>query len=339
MLLVVKTPVKKIEKYKGLIPDNLFKEINNLAKELKGLKVVHINATPRGGGVAEILKSLVPMMRGVGLKAGWYINPPGERFFTLTKQIHNALQGEEFKFPFSARKLYIRHMEKTAKLMQDMRTDLWVIHDPQPVGVAAYLSDLHPSIWRVHIDTSHPNQEAWGFIHPFMLMYDKIVFTSKEFIGPSLPKSKVTIFPPAIDPLTIKNIPLDLSTSRNIVESLGVDLNKPLVVQTGRFDPWKDPLGAVEAYQIAKKKIPNLQLAFLGLFLAGEVGGIKLQIKDGKNGFLVSNPKEAAKRIVQLIENPKLTEKLGKAAKETVREKFLIPRLLRDYLRLFKKLV
>jgi trehalose synthase len=415
MLPLVQTPTQKLEKYKSLISKELFEEIKKTAKKLRGLKIFHVNSTPRGGGVAEVLKSLIPLMRGVGLKAEWYINPPGEKFFVLTKQIHNALQGEEFKFPFSARKLYIRHMESTAKLMQDMAADLWVIHDPQPAGVIAYMPDFHPSIWRVHIDTSHSNKEAWEFIHPFMTMYDKIVFTSKNFIGPSLPKRKIRIFPPAIDPLVIKNTPLDLTTAKNILKSLGVNSDSPLITQVARFDPWKDPLGVVKAYRIAKKKIPNLQLALLGLFLArddpeaakvfeklrkqvkndpdvllfsapaqigslkvdtfvnafqvaskviihksiregfglgvteamwkgkpvvgGNVGGIKLQIKNGENGFLVSNPKEAAERIVQLIRNPELGKKLGEEAKKTVKRDFLMPRLLRDHLRLYEKLI
>jgi trehalose synthase len=412
---VNRTPAVKLDKYRGIITDKLFEEIVDLAKNFKGLNVAHINATPRGGGIAELLKSLVPLMKGVGLKAKWYNNPPGERFFYKTKHIHNSLQGERFKFPFSARKLYIRHMETTGKLMQDMKSDIWIIHDPQPVGLISYMPNFHPSIWRVHIDTSHPNKEAWEFIYPFMMMYDRIVFTSKDFVGPLLPRKKVRIFPPAIDPLTIKNSPLDLKNAKNILKSLGINSQKPLVVQVARFDPWKDPLGVIAAYKIAKKRIPNLQLALLGLFLArddpealkvfrevkrkvkndpdvflfsdpaqigslkvdvfvnafqtaatvvlhksvregfglsvseamwkgkavigGNVGGIKLQIRDGKNGFLVSSPKEAAKRIVQLIKNPQLAKKLGKAAKKTVREKFLMPRLLRDYLKLFKELV
>ncbi len=412
---VNKTPPIKLERYKGIIKDDLYKEIVNLAKFFKGLSVAHINATPRGGGIAELLESLVPLMQGIGLNAKWYNNPPGERFFYKTKHIHNSLQGENFKFPFSARRLYIRHMETTAKLMQDMKSDIWIIHDPQPVGLISYMPNFHPSIWRVHIDTSHSNKEAWEFIYPFMMMYDRIVFTSKDFIGPHLPKKKVRIFPPAINPLTIKNSPLDLKNAKNILKSLGVNPDKPLVVQVARFDPWKDPLGVIEAYKIAKKRIPNLQLALLGLFLArddpealkifsrvekvskgdsdiflfsdlaqigslkvdtfvnafqtvasvvlqksvregfgltvaeamwkgqpvigGNVGGIKLQIKDGQNGFLVSNSKQAAKRIIQLIENHQLKEKLGSVAKESVREKFLMPRLLRDYLELFKELV
>ena len=415
MLPLVKTPTQKIEKYQELISKELFREILKLSKELKGLKVFHVNSAPRGGGVAELLKSLVPLMKGVGLKASWYVNPPGEKFFTLTKTMHNALQGEEFEFPFFARRLYIRHMELTAKLMQDMKPDLWVIHDPQPVGAAAYLPNFHPAVWRVHIDTSNPNKEAYGFIYPFMTMYDKVVFTCKDFIGPSIPKKKILIFPPAIDPLMQKNIPLSLKEAKIILQNFNINLSKPLVTQVARFDPWKDPLGVVEAYQLAKKKIPDLQLALLGLFLArddpqgvkiyneekkkvkgdpdiflfsdpeflgslrvdtfvnafqvasdviihkavregfglsvaeamwkgkpvigGNVGGIKLQIKNGVNGFLVNNSKQAGQRIVQLIKNPGLSEKMGRRAKESVREKFLMPRLLRDHLKLYKEML
>lgn len=415
MLPLVKTPTKKLERYKNIISKELFEEILELAEELKGLNVFHVNATPRGGGVAEILKNLVPLLKGVGLKAAWYINPPGERFFTLTKTTHNALQGKEFEFPFSDRRLYLRHMELTAKFMQGMKPDLWVIHDPQPVGSIAYMPNFHPSIWRVHIDTSHPNKEAYEFIYPFMLMYDKIVFTSKDFIGPSIPERKICVFPPAIDPLNSQNNHLSFKTARNILDNFGINLSKPLVTQVARFDPWKDPLGVVEAYQSAKKKIPNLQLALLGLFLAvddpegikvynkvkrqirkdpdvflfvdpaqlgsikmgtfvnafqvasdviiqksvregfglsvteamwkgkpvigGNVGGIKLQIENGVNGFLVNSPKEAAERIVQLIKNPNLSKKLGKNAKEAVQEKFLIPHLLKNHLCLYRTLI
>jgi len=245
-------------------------------------------------------------------------------------------------------------------------------------------------------------------------MYDKIILTSREFIQKEI-KERVVTFPPAIDSLIEKNRPLELEKAKTILESFGIDTEKPLISQISRFDPWKDPLGAIEAFKLAKKKIPHLQLALVGLFLArddpeamkifkkiergtrgtpdiflfsnpdqigslkvdifvnsfqvvsnvilqksiregfnlsiteamwkgktvigGRVGGIKLQIEDGKNGFLVSTPKEAAKRIVQLIKNPQLAERFGKAAKETVREKFLIPRLLRDYLKLFRELV
>jgi len=414
MLPLVKTQIQKLKEYKGIISDKLFGEVERLSKNFKGLKVNLVNSTPRGGGVAEILKSLVPLMKGVGIEAEWYTIPPREDFFKITKEIHNALQGKEYAFPFWHRVRYLQHIEKIAFLMKNMKADIWVIHDSQPASVILYLPNFHPSICHLHIDLTSPNPEAWNFFVGSFRMYDKIILTSKEFIKKEI-KEKTMIFPPAIDPLMEKNQPLELEKARRILESFGIDVKKPLISQISRFDPWKDPLGVIEAYRLAKKKIPNLQLALVGLFLArddpeamkifkrverevrgmpdiflfsnpdqigslkvdtfvnafqvvsdvilqksiregfgmtvaeamwkgkavigGNVGGIKLQIENGKNGFLVSNSKEAAKRIVQLIKNPQLVEKLGEAARETTREKFLMPRLLRDYLKLFKELV
>jgi trehalose synthase len=414
MLPFVETPIHSLERYKGIIPDDLYREIKSLSKDLRGRKIVMINSTPRGGGVAEILANLVPLIKGVGLDAHWHVIPPGKKFFSLTKEIHNALQGKEYTLSFHSRRLYRYHMERAAKLMLDMNSDIWVIHDPQPVGVIHYLPNFHPSISHIHIDTSSPNQDAWRFLEPFLLMYNRIIFSTKDFVAKTLPKKKIVVFPPAINPLTDKNKPLKPNMAKTILKSFRINPAKPLISQISRFDPWKDPSGVIQAYKIAKKEIPNLQLALVGLFLAiddpeamrvfkevqkeskgdpdiflfsspqelgsltvdtfvnafqagsdvvlqksikegfglticeamwkgkpvigGNVGGIKLQIKNGQNGFLVSSPEGAAKRIVQLLKNPTLSQKIGKAAQETVRKNFLMPRLLRDYLKLFREL-
>ena len=414
MLPLVKTPTQKLEKYEGLISKKLFKEIKELSQDLKGLKVFHVNSTPRGGGVAEILKSLVPLMKGIGLDAQWYTIPPRNNFFEITKKMHNALQGKKYKFPFSARKKYLFHMARTAEFMKDMNPDIWVIHDPQPAGVIMFLPKFQHSISRIHIDLTSSNREVWKFISGFLQGYDKVILSSKEFVKEEV-KKKAVVFQPAIDILAPKNQALSVEYAKEILTTFGINSDKPLVSQVSRFDPWKDPLGVIKAYQLAKKKIPDLQLAMVGLFLAkddpeaervyekskkkakkdpniflfaeteilgslkvhvfvnaiqvasdvilqksiregfgltvaeamwkarpvigGNVGGIKLQIKDGKNGFLVSSPKEAASRIVQLVENPELGNKLGKQAKKTVKEKFSMPRLLRDYLKVFKQVI
>jgi len=416
MLPSVETSEQDFKKYKQHIPEEMYDEINKLSSELEGLKVTMVNATPKGGGVAEILKSLIPLMQSVGLEAEWHVVPPREEFFKLTKSMHNSLQGEEFSLAFEERKLYQHHMEETADLMQDMESDVWVMHDPQPVGVIQYLSDkeCYPMIARIHIDTTNPGRESWNFIEGFLMQYDKIIFHCKDFIHDGIFEDKIEIMPPAIDPFTDKNKELDEEETNAILEGFGINTDKPLVSQISRFDPWKDPVGVVEAYHQAKKEIPDLQLAYLGLFLAsddpeaqevyektkakvrkeddihlftdpsrlgslsvgkfvnafqsgsdvvmqksvregfgltvteamwkgasvigGNVGGIKLQIEDGENGYLVSSPEEAAQKTVKLIKNQELREKLGRKAKESVKEKFLIPRLLRDYLRLFKEL-
>ncbi len=414
MLPLVKTPTQKLEGYKSLISKELFKEIKEISSKLKGLRVFHVNSTPRGGGVAEILKSLIPLMKGVGVKAEWYTIPPRNNFFGITKKMHNALQGQDYEFPFSARKRYLDHMEKTAKLMQDMKADIWVIHDPQPAGVILYLPHFPPSFCRLHIDLTSPNREVWDFVAGFLESYDRVVLTSKKYIKPEIKRESV-IFPPAIDPLSPKNQPLSLATSNQILKNFGINCQKPLISQVSRFDPWKDPLGVVKAYRLAKKETPNLQLALVGFFLArddpeamkiyrtikketkkdpniflfadpqylgslkvhvfvkaiqtasdvilqkstregfgltvteamwkeksvigGKAEGIKLQIEDGKNGFLVSTPQQAAKRIIQLIRDPDLNHKLGKEAKKTVKEKFLMPHLLRNHLKLYQKII
>ena len=414
MLPLVKTPTQKLEKYKSFISDELFEEIKNLTQQLKGLKVNIVNSTPRGGGVAEILKSLVPLMKGEGVKAEWYTIPPREDFFKITKEIHDALQGKEYIFPFWHRVRYLQHIETSASLMRDMKSDIWVIHDPQPAGVILYLPQFHPSICRLHIDITSPNKETWNFFAGIFRMYDKIVLSSKEFIKKEI-KEKVVVFPPAIDPLMPKNQSLDLTAAKGILKNYGIDTSRPLISQVSRFDPWKGFLEVIEAYLFVKKKIPGLQLAMVGFFLALDdpeaakiyklvkskseknpdiflfsdpqmlgslkvddfvnaiqvgsdvilqnsiregfglsvteamwkrkavigrrTGGIKLQIQNSENGFLVSNSKELVKRIIQLIKNPELAKKLGETARETVKEKFLIPRLLRDYLKLFKELV
>ena len=410
MLPLVETPTFSLKKYKGIISDELFREVKALAKDLKGLKVVIINATPRGGGVAEILTSLVPLMKGIGLDAHWHILPTEG----LNKKIHNALQGKKYTLDSHTKKLYHYYTRRTAKLMLDMNSDIWVLHDPQPLGVIRYLPNLHPSISHIHIDTSNPNKDAWRFLEPLLLMCDRVIFSAKDFVPKTLPKKKVSVFPVAISALTDKNRPLKMNMAKKILKRFGINPAKPLISQVSRFDPWKDPIGVIKAYRLAKKKIPDLQLALLGLFLAvdtpedmkvfkgtqkeaggdpniflfsnpqelgsltvdmfvnafqtgsdiilqksiregfgmtvteamikgrpvigGNVGGIKLQIKNGKNGFLVSSPEEAAKRIIQLIKNPELAEEMGIAARQTVKEKFLMPRLLRDYLKLFHEL-
>ena len=414
MLPLVETSSKKLEKYKGLISENLFLEIKEISKNLKGLKVNFVNSTPRGGGVAELLKSLVPLMKGVGIKAEWYTIPGGNDFFKITKEIHNALQGKDYSFPFSHRKKYLNYLKKTAKIMHDMKADIWVINDPQPAGIISFLPNLHPSVCRLHIDLTSPNREVWNFISEFLKNYDKIVLSSKKYIKPEIKKNSVVVTP-AIDPLVFKNRAFYLKKANQILKNFGINSEFPLISQVSRFDPWKDPIGVIRSYQIAKKKIPNLQLALVGFFLArddpealkiykivkketlrdpdiflfadvdkidslrvdafvnavqvasdvilqksiregfgltvseamwkekpvigGNVGGIKTQIKDKKNGFLVNTSQQAAQRIVQLIENPDLAKKLGQAAKKTVREKFLMPRLLKDHLNLYKKLV
>jgi len=258
MLPLVKTPIKTIEDYKDIIPGSLFKEINYLAKDLKGLKVVHINSTPRGGGVAEILKSLVPLMKGIGIEARWHTIPARRGIFEVTKRIHNALQGKNYGFSVSDQKKYLNYLKEITALMKNMRSDIWVIHDPQPAGIVSYFPNLHPSVCRLHIDLTNPDKKVWEFMAGFFEKYDRVVLSSQEYIKPEL-KGKSVVFPPGIDPLTEKNQPMSSKKAKEILESFGISSEKPLIAQVSRFDKFKDPEGVIKAYKFAKKEISSLQ--------------------------------------------------------------------------------
>ncbi len=414
MLPIIKTDFQRISAYKNIVPDETIEEIFSLAETLKGVNVFHVNSTAQGGGVAEILKNLVPLMKGVGIKASWYTIPAHDSFFNITKKIHNASQGGNDELSQKEKEDYLSYTKHIANLMEDMTPDIWIIHDFQPAGAILNLPNLHPSALRIHIDLTSPNKKVWNFISPIITEYDKIVVSSHEFIKEEI-KEKAVEFCPAIDPLNLKNRKLSLQFAKKTLENFGIDCSKPLVSQISRFDIWKDPIGAIEAYRLAKRKIPDLQLALVGFILArddpeaervykkvieetkndpdifvfadpkileglevdtftsvmqlmsnivlqksiregfgltvteamwkgktviaGNVGGIKKQIKSGENGFLVSSSEEASSKIIKLIEDPDLCEKIGKAAKETVRENFLVPRLLKDYLRLIKEIL
>lgn len=413
MLSPVQTQSRSLNEYKDLVSRGLLSEISKLKAGLRGVRVYMVNATPRGGGVAEMLISLVPLLQDVGIDAKWFTMPPKAEFFEVTKGIHNALQSKAWDFPFAARKIYLDHMEETAVLMRDMKPDIWIIHDPQPAGVVLYL-DLHPAALRIHIDLTEPNMAVWKFISGFATGYEKVIVSSPAFVRPEIAE-KAVIFAPAIDAFSAKNRPADISEAKEMIKKVGIDPNRPLMVQVSRFDPWKDPLGVIEAYKIAKRKIANLQLVIAGfmeaqddpeaahifegakkaagkdkdIFLLSDpsvLGGVKVsvftnavqaaadvvvqnsikegfglvvteamwkenpvigglaeglknQIEDGKNGFLVSNPEAMAKRIVQLAQDKAMRKRMGKKARQAVQNKYLMPRLLRDYLKLFKVLL
>lgn len=413
MIEKVKIKEKEFKKYKGIIEKGLFLEIKNLASKLKGKRIIHINSTALGGGVAEILRTLVPLMKSIGLEAEWYTIPGDKKFFDK-KFLHDSLQGAKGDLPDDFFSYYLFHLEKLAKLFKDISADAWVIHDPQPAGLINFLPDLHPSICRLHIDTSHPNKKTLDFLLPILNAYDRVIFSMNEFACAGIQRNKIKIFRPAIDPFSSKNKKMSTKKAKDIVKKVGINPEKPLVSQVARFDPWKDPIGSINAYQIAKCKIPNLQFAFLGFFIAkddpgaeriykevkekvkdknvflfadpkiigkididtfvnaiqtasnvilqksiregfglvvseamwkekvvigGNVGGIKSQIKDSNNGFLVNSSKEAAERIIEIFQKKEIRKKIGKAAKETVRKNFLMPRLLKDYLYLFEEII
>lgn len=405
-LIPVSLPQKKIDDYKVFIPETI-SHISEIAEQFKGLKVVHLSATSQGGGVSEILHSMIPLQNDIGLYSTWYVMPENDDFFTITKKIHNFMQGKEGDLTDQEKEIYLSTVDDISDEVVKLTGDILIVHDPQPLPVITALREKQHSfkkiIWRCHMDTSSPNEKVWNFLLPFISEYDKLVFSMKEFLNSSFPDEKVEIITPGIDPLTEKNTPMPLDNAREFVRVAGVDIHNPVIVQVSRFDPWKDPLGVIEAYRIAKREYPTLQLVFLGqiasddpegnevlkqmrdaagdekgififtdfgvkgvnafqmvsdvvlqkslkegfgltvteamwkekVVIGGNVSGIALQIQDGVNGYLVSSVDETAEKIQYVLSHKDEMENIQIEAKNTVKNAYLTPHKLLDYLTLF----
>ena len=235
-----------------------------LAEPLRGLRVLHLSATPYGGGVAEILRSEIPLLRDLGMHAHWNIVSGDDHFFAVTKAVHNGLQGAERTLDAKERAEYLEHAAKNATLLEG-DYDVIVVHDPQPLPIPA-MRGRGPAkwVWRCHIDTSAPNLQTWDFLRPFVSVYDGAVFTMGNFVPPDLPLDRVEIVPPAIDPQSPKNLGLPDHLATRVLEWIGVEVDRPLIAQISRFDPWKDPLGVIAAYRLVREAVPDTQLVLAG---------------------------------------------------------------------------
>ena len=265
MLEKVKIRRKRpLDGYNGIVADSLTAEIRHLAELLKGARVVHINATAFGGGVAEMLQSLVPLMCEVGLDAEWQVIAGDDEFFTVTKAFHNGLQGMDGPLTDGMKETWGRYNRTNAENFEG-QYDFIVVHDPQPAGLLHFHGDSAGRhwIWRSHIDTSHPNPSYWEFMVPFLAGYDAGIFSMKEYAGEGIAFPELAIIHPSIDPLSQKNRPMSRKRARRICRGLGVDTDRPVITQVSRFDPWKDPLGVVDAYRIVKRNIPEVQLVLM----------------------------------------------------------------------------
>ena len=264
MLQRVEVGPLRLDAYRGVVPDGLLDDLLTCARALRGARVLHVNATPYGGGVSELLRSIVPLLGDLGIVADWKIIRGDERFFRVTKKIHNGLQGASDQLTESEREAYLGASQRNAQALEE-DYDFVFLHDPQPAAILGLRGTGHGRwIWRCHIDTAAPDPRTWAFLRSFLEPFDAAVFTMAQFVPPDLPIHRVEIMPPGIDPLSPKNMPLSDATARSLLHWLGVDPAKPLVTQVSRFDPWKDPLGVIEAYRLARGAEPDLQLALVG---------------------------------------------------------------------------
>jgi trehalose synthase len=264
MLQLVNVGHKSLADYATIATRGLMGEIRRLAEPLAGKRVVHLSATAFGGGVAEINYTLIPLMQDAGLEVEWRIIRGAEEFYNVTKTIHNALQGNPQGLDAEQREIFTRYQELNAREFTD-DYDFVVIHDPQPVGMIDYFPDSEARwIWRGHIDFSTPNQEVFDFVLPSIRRYDAAIFHMREYVPKAEGLPPCYIWPPAIDPLAPKNMALSPEDAAYIVDQFGIDVERPLLTQVSRFDPWKDPLGVIDAYRLVKKRFPEVQLALVG---------------------------------------------------------------------------
>lgn len=264
MLQLVDVGPKSLERYAHVLGEHSIDELRDLALPLRKARVAHINATSYGGGVSELLRSLVPLYRALGIQADWLVIPGTERFFEVTKGFHNALQGGAFDLTDHVKEVYLTQNRMVAGLLE-RGYDFIVVHDPQPAALRSlHGRDSARWVWRCHIDTSEPNREVLAFLRPYIAEYDALVFTMQAFVPAELAGLRTVIIPPAIDPLSPKNMTVPTDLSQQIVEWAGIELDRLLISQISRFDPWKDPMGVLAVYRRVREEVPGTQLALLG---------------------------------------------------------------------------
>src|SRR5436305_8702872 len=390
--------ITEIEDYDSFVGTETIKRIRQKAGNLKGLRVANFNSTYYGGGVAETISSLTYLMNSLGLRTEWRVIAGTPDFFSITKKMHNALQGGEIDLSGIKKEIF-EQVTFENSVRNFVTHDFVIVHDPQPLALIEFYKKKCPWIWRCHIDLSKPQREMWNYLRAWIDQYDAVIVSCPEYKHEMTPPQRV--FMPAINPFNIKNRKL---SDQDIDERLAhykISTDLPLVVQISRFDPWKDPQGVVEAFKLARKEI-DARLVLLGNFatddpegakifeslracqaehililtsgddtalvnalqtraavvlqkslregfgltvaeamwkgtpvIGGNVGGIRYQIEDGVNGFLVSSVDETAERMVEIINNEELRDEMGRKAQETVRKNFLLTRYLEQYLDLF----
>ena len=415
MPILVPVAPKSIEEYRPIIGDAKTDEIIELAKPLQGSRVLHLNATSFGGGVAEILHTLIPLLRSLGIEVDWKVMEASGDFFNVSKQMHNALQGMFIPWNTSMGETWKSVNRANADTL-DGAYDFAFIHDPQPAGILQALTEQGSQmaidtrwIWRCHLDTTESLPEVWDFLRPAVQLYDAVIYTKETYVNGSFPGVEMAFIPPAIDPLSTKNIELSPDIIRDVLQRYSIDPNRPIMAQISRFDPWKDPLGVVDVYRALKYEHRDLQLLMVasmadddpeawsfyerivrragedydihvltnlngvanlevnafqraadvvlqkstregfGLVIsealwkgrpvvAGAVGGIPMQMANGRAGRLGNSTADFIEHVGELLENPGLREEMGLTGREHVRENFLTTRLLADHLRLMLKI-
>ena len=245
--------IPKLSDYRAVVGGDMVEELYVLASHVGSRSIKMINSTAVGGGVAEMLNRVVPLLNELGVEARWDVIKGGDDFFEITKAFHNALQGKQEYFEKDIFETYLAYNEMNHGEMS-LDEDLIVVHDPQPAALIHWNQKRgNKWVWRCHIDMSHPNPQVWGFLKPYVEKYDAAIFSSPLF-SPELSVPQYR-FHPVIDPLADKNRDLTDQYIDSVLAKYGIPKDKPIVTQISRYDPWKDPVGVIEAFKMARKYV------------------------------------------------------------------------------------
>lgn len=272
---------KAVDDYRAIVGDEVIDRIRALAEPLHGARVLHINATAYGGGVAELLATHVPLLRSVGIDANWHVIHGSDEFFGVTKHVHNALQGATVDWTPAMQQTYLHKVLENAALVEG-EWDYVVVHDPQPAALRTFLQDSPVNgpntkwIWRCHIDLTDADPDVWEFFRPYVERYDASVWTMPQFVPASLHMDRVVQAPPCIDPLSPKNLELPGPFVREICGQYGIDVDRPIICQVSRFDPWKDPVGVIKAFRAVRSEFPDAQLVLAGSMATDDPEGFQV---------------------------------------------------------------
>ncbi len=393
-----------LDQYAKVVGNEVINHLRQLAYPLKGMKILHVNSTKEGGGVAEILNRLIPLKRELGIDAEWEVITGENDFYQCTKKMHNSLQGNRDDISSYLLDIYektnLRNFERLRTKLE--RADVVFIHDPQPAAFLRYCTERKGKwVWRCHIDVSHPYRPVWKYLREFIKDYDASVWSLSAFAQQL--SHPLYLIPPSIDPLSEKNIELSKKEISGYLDSWGIKEDSPIMTQVSRFDRFKDPIGVIQSYRLVRKYVP-VQLVLAGggasddpegkavldevkafagddpdihilelpsdahrainalqrgsdiiiqkslkegfgltvteglwkgkPVIAGDTGGIKLQVINHYNGFRVNTPEGAAMRIRYLLKHPDIIKTMGVNARQLVLDNYLITRHLREYLTL-----
>jgi trehalose synthase len=407
VLATVPVPPKRLDDYVDAAGQEAIDRLREIARPLAGSRILMLNSTAFGGGVAELLFTQVALLEDLGIETTWAVLEGSDEYFGVTKAVHNALQGAPIAWTSKMEAVYRERIKANAAELTET-FDVVFVHDPQPAALIEVLEDEGRKqgrwLWRCHIDLSTPYAPVWAFFEPFVNRYDAAIFTMEAFLQPGV-TTPVAFVPPSIDPISAKNAPINDETVHEVLAVYGIDPQRPMITQVSRFDPWKDPLGVIDAFRLAREIHPDLQLVMVGSMasddpegmefldrteahrdgdpdihlltnlhqvgnlevnafqsasavvvqkstregfglvvsegmwkgkpvVGGAVGGITLQIEDGVSGYLVDSVEYCAARVSELIGDPDLRDRMGRAGRERVRERFLCLREIEDYLRL-----